>query len=143
MLRTHQKLADMNMDENTGSRSDMELDIDQIKIADTDKLNDPRFGKTFRPTLLPMISRRHVINEISCSRAEPSRKISCRLIVLFLIVCGLLTFLCLIYRNFSYLKSYNLQNWDEKMREIQNPIHKIECHFQKCREVFRKGNKTP
>ena len=137
------------MDQNSRSESvrtsDTELDIDQIKIADTDKLNDPEFGKNFRPTLLPMISShsRHVITEISCSQAHPSRKISCRLIVLFLIVCSLLTFLCLIYRNFSYLKSYNLQNWDEKMREFQNPIHKIECHFQKCKEVFRKGNKTP
>ena len=141
MKRTHQGLTDMEMDEN--SRSDTELYIDQIKIADTDKLNDPGFGKNFRPTLLPMISSRHVITEISCSRGDPTRKISCRLIVLFLIVCSSLTFLCLIYRNFSYLKSYNLQNWDEKMREIQNPIHKIECQFQKCKEVFRKGNKTP
>ena len=113
--------------------------------ADLDKNYELRqtTNMCVRPIVLPMITNNHVMTETSCEKSDnyfhPGRtkRISCRRIVLFLFICCLLIFLYLVYRAFSYLQSYNTQNWDEKIPN-ENPIKKIECYFQKCRKIFRR-----
>ena len=86
-----------------------------------------------RPTMLPMISINHVMTKVSCSRDDTTKIISGRHIVLFLMISCLVTFLCIIYRNIVYLNSYDKENWEEKMRELQKPVDQIECYFRKCK----------
>ena len=114
--------------------------------ADLDKNYELRqtTNMCVRPIVLPMITNNHVMTETSCQKSKNyfhtgrTKRISCRLIVLFLLICCLLTFLYYVNRAFSYLNSYSTQNWDEKMLETENPINKIECYFQKCRKIFRR-----
>ena len=111
-------------------------------IADSDTSKNYDFGQTkdicVRPILLPMITSHHVMTETSCQKFKnnfhtySTKKISCRLIVLFLLICCLLTSLLLVYMTHFYLKSYITQNWDEKMIQLEIPLNKIECHFKKC-----------
>ena len=143
---SHQKWTDMTLDmESDMNPSNTDKDLDKDQISDNTSKNH-ELGQTtnmcVRPIMLPMITDNHV-TETSCQKSKNyfhtgrTKRISCRLIVLFLLICCLLTFLYFIYRAFSFLKSYSTQNWDE-MLEHEYPIKKIECYFQKCRKIFRR-----
>ena len=140
----HQNWADMDSDMNP-SNTDTDLEKDQI--SDNTSKNyglGPTTNMCVRPIMLPMITNNHVTTETSCQKSKNyfhtgrTKRISCRMIVLFLLICCLLTFLYFVYRAFSYLKLYSTQNWDETMLEHENPVKKIECYFQKCRKIFRR-----
>ena len=141
----HQKWTDMTLDmESDMNPSNTDTDLDKDQISDNTSKNY-ELGQTtnmcVRPIMLPMITYNQV-TETSCQKSKNyfyagrTKRISCRLIVLFLLICCLLTFLYFVYRRFSFLKSYSTQNWDEKMLEHENPIKKIECYFQKCRKIL-------
>ena len=140
----HQKWTDMTLDmESDMNPSNTDTDLDNEQISDNTK--NYELGQTtnmcVRPIMLPMITYNQV-TETSCQKSKNyfyagrTKRISCRLIVLFLLICCILTFLYFVYRRFSFLKSYSTQNWDEKMLEHENPIKKIECYFQKCRKIL-------
>ena len=122
-----------------------DTDLDKDQISDNTSKNY-ELGQTtnmcVRPIMLPMITNNHMMTETSCPKSKnyfhtgPTKRIFCRRIVLFFLLCCLFTFLYFVFRAFSYLKSYNTQNWDDKM--LENPIKKIECYFQKCRKIFRR-----
>ena len=144
----HQQWADTTLDMDSDmnpSNTDTDLDKDQIS-NNTSK--NYELGQTtnmcVRPIMLPMIIHNQVMTETSCKKfknyfhAGRTKRISCRHIVLFLLICNLLTSLYFVYRTLSYLNSYNTQNWDEKRLELENPIKKTECYFQKCRKIFRR-----
>ena len=84
--------------------------------ADSDTSKNYDFGQTtdicIRPILLPLITSHHVMTETSCQKLKnnlhtySTKKILYRLIVLFLLICSLLTLLLLVYLTHFYLKSY-------------------------------------